>query len=62
MPGKRVQIDDATWRALDLLARERRTNFQQLADEVFADLLRKHDRPLFKLRRAIEDRHRPSVP
>jgi predicted DNA-binding ribbon-helix-helix protein len=46
MPGKRVQFDDATWRALDLLARERAMNFQELADEAFADLLRKHDRPI----------------
>ena len=45
MPGKRVQFDDATWGALDLLARDRMATFQELADEAFADLLRKHDRP-----------------
>jgi len=45
MPGKRVQIDDATWRALDLLARDRMMDFQELADEAFTDLLRKHGRP-----------------
>jgi hypothetical protein len=45
MPGKRVQFDDATWQALDLLARERMANFQELADEAFTDLLRKHGRP-----------------
>jgi hypothetical protein len=45
MPGKRVQFDDATWQALDLLAREMRMDFQGLADEAFADLLKKHRRP-----------------
>jgi predicted DNA-binding ribbon-helix-helix protein len=45
MPGKRVQFDDATWQALDLLARERMMDFQELAEEAFGDLLRKHGRP-----------------
>jgi hypothetical protein len=46
MPGKRVQIDDETWVVLDLLARDRMTTFQELADEAFADLLKKHNRPV----------------
>jgi hypothetical protein len=46
MPGKRVQIDDETWSALDLLAHDRMMTFQELADEAFADLLKKHDRPV----------------
>jgi predicted DNA-binding ribbon-helix-helix protein len=46
MPGKRVQIDDETWAALDLLARDRTMTFQELVDEAFADLLKKHDRPV----------------
>jgi hypothetical protein len=45
MPGKRVQFDPATWQAIDLLARDRMIDFQDLADEAFADLLRKHGRP-----------------
>src|ERR1700719_3944025 len=45
MPGKRVQFDDETWNALDLLARDRMQDFQELADEAFSDLLRKHRRP-----------------
>lgn len=45
MPGKRIQIDDDTWAALDLLARDRMMDFQELADEAFRDLLRKHNRP-----------------
>jgi predicted transcriptional regulator len=36
MPGKRVQLDDETWRALDLLAKDRMQDFQELADEAFA--------------------------
>jgi hypothetical protein len=46
MPGKRVQIDDETWVALDLLARDSMKTFQELADEAFADLLKKHGRPV----------------
>jgi len=45
MPAKRVRFDDATWQALDLLARDRMADFQELADEAFGDLLRKHGRP-----------------
>ena len=45
MPGKRVQFDDGTWAALDLLARDRMMDFQELADEAFRDLLAKHNRP-----------------
>ena len=45
MPGKRVHFDDATWQAVDLLARDRMMDFQELADEAFRDLLRKHNRP-----------------
>jgi hypothetical protein len=45
MPGKRVQFDDETWQALDLLGRDQMKDFQELADEAFRDLLRKHGRP-----------------
>jgi hypothetical protein len=45
MPGKRIQFDDETWHALELLRRDRMQNFQELADEAFRDLLRKHGRP-----------------
>ncbi len=45
MPGKRVQLDDETWIALDLLARDRMMDFQELADEAFRDLLKKYNRP-----------------
>jgi len=46
MPGKRVQFDDATWNAIDLLARDSMKDFQELADEAFADLLKKHGIPI----------------
>ena len=46
MPGKRVNIDDETWMALDLLGRDRMATFQELADEALADLLKKHGRPV----------------
>jgi hypothetical protein len=45
MPGKRVQLDDETWMALDLLARDRMMDFQELANEAFRDLLKKYNRP-----------------
>ena len=46
MPGKRVQIDAENWAALDLLAHDRMMTFQELADEAFADVLKKHGRPV----------------
>jgi hypothetical protein len=46
MPGKRVQFDDATWRAIDLLAQDRLVEFQELAEEAFRDLLKKYGRPV----------------
>ena len=45
MPGKRVTFDDETHAALDMLARDRMMDFQELADEAFRDLLKKHGRP-----------------
>jgi hypothetical protein len=46
MPGKRVQFDDETWRQIDLLGRDQMKDFQELADEAFRDLLKKHGRPV----------------
>jgi hypothetical protein len=45
MPGKRLQFDDETWASLDLLAKDRMMSFQELADEAFRDVLKKHGRP-----------------
>ena len=44
--GKRIKFDLETWHALDLLARDSMKSFQELADEAFRDLLRKHGRPV----------------
>ena len=46
MPGKRVQLDEETWRQLDLLGHDQMKDFQELADEAFRDLLKKHGRPV----------------
>jgi hypothetical protein len=54
MPGKRVQLDEESWVALDLLARDRMMTFQELADEAFADVLKKHGRPV-DLRAALRE-------
>ena len=45
MPGKRIQFDDETYQAVDLLGRDQMKTFQELADEAFCELLRKHGRP-----------------
>jgi len=45
MHGKRVQFDDETWAAVNLLAKDRMQDFQELADEAFRDLLKKYGRP-----------------
>lgn len=42
---KLIEFDQETWQALDLLARDSMKTFQELADEAFRDLLRKHGRP-----------------
>jgi hypothetical protein len=45
MIGKRVQFHEETWQQLRLLVSESMKSFQELADEAFNDLLRKHGRP-----------------
>ena len=45
MIGKRVQFHDETWQQLRLLASESMKSLQELADEAFNDLLKKHGRP-----------------
>ena len=51
--GKRIQFDIETWQAVDLLGRDSMMTFQELADEAFRDLLRKHGRP-FDLKDALK--------
>ncbi len=59
--GKRVQFDLETWHALNLLARDRMMSFQELADEAFRDLLRKHGRPV-DLKDALKQSLKESEP
>jgi hypothetical protein len=42
---KLIEFDQETWHAVDLLARESMKTWQELADEAFRDLLKKHGRP-----------------
>lgn len=42
---KLIEFDPETWHALQLLGRDSMKTLQELADEAFADLLRKHGRP-----------------
>lgn len=46
---KLVEFDAPTWHALNLLSRESKKSFQQLADEAFRDLLHKQGRPRFEV-------------
>jgi non-homologous end joining protein Ku len=43
---KLIAFDDDTFAKLKELARDRMANFQELADEAFADLLKKHGVPV----------------
>ena len=43
---KLIEFDTETFHALDVLARDRMMTIQELADEAFRDLLRKHGRPV----------------
>jgi hypothetical protein len=49
---KIVEVDGETWRALQALANDRMATFQELVDESFRDLLKKHHRPV-TLREAL---------
>jgi len=49
---KLIEFDPETWHALQLLGRDSMKTLQELADEAFADLLRKHNRPV-TLREAL---------
>ncbi|MGN6411396.1 MAG: hypothetical protein ACTHK9_08095 [Nitrobacter sp.] len=43
---KLIAFDDETMAALTRLGRDRMATIQDLADEAFADLLKKHDVPI----------------
>ena len=42
---RRIEFDAGTWFALGRLAKYRMSTLQELADEAFRDLLKKHRRP-----------------
>jgi hypothetical protein len=42
---KLIAFDDETWHALHALSQDSLKSLQDLADEAFRDLLRKHGRP-----------------
>lgn len=44
-PRKLIAFDPETLQALELLGRDSMKDFQELADEAFRDLLKKHGRP-----------------
>jgi hypothetical protein len=54
MPRKLIEFDPETWHALQLLGKDTVKSLQELADEAFADLLRKHKRPV-SLKEALRD-------
>ena len=45
MKGKVIKFEAEDFAALDQLARDRMMTFQELADEAFRDLIKKHGRP-----------------
>jgi hypothetical protein len=51
---KLVAFDAETWHALQLLSRDSMKSLQELAEEAFADLLKKHGRPV-TLRQALRE-------
>lgn len=60
---KLIEFDEETWNTLDLFARESMRSIQELADEAFRDLLRKHGRPSdlkAALRQSVKDGARSS--
>jgi hypothetical protein len=54
---KRIAFDMQTWHALDRLAKDRMVDLQDLAEEAFRDLLKKHRRPVT----AVKDMLRESA-
>jgi hypothetical protein len=51
---KRVEFDAETWHALRLLSGDSMKSLQELAEEAFADLLKKHGRPI-TLKQALKE-------
>lgn len=58
---KVIEFDEGTYQALVQLGRDRMATLQELADESFADLLKKHGVPK-DLREALRRRAKASTP
>jgi hypothetical protein len=58
VPRKLIAFDDETMSALTQLSRDRMATLQELADEAFADLLKKHGVPI-DLKDALRRSARP---
>jgi hypothetical protein len=52
--SKRVQFDGEAWEAIQAVMRDSGDDFQELADEAFADLLKKRKQPV-GLRAALKE-------
>ena len=59
MPKKLIEFDKDVLQKLTILARDRMGTFQELADEAFADLLKKHGVPV-DLKDALKKSARPT--
>ena len=57
-PKKLIAFDDETFNALVLLSRDRMETIQELAEEAFNDVLKKHGRPV-ELREALRKSAKP---
>ena len=42
--GKRLRFDRETWNAVDMLARDQMKSVEEITEEAFRDLLKKHGR------------------
>lgn len=51
---KLIEFDAEIWHALHLLSRDSMQSLQELAEEAFADLLKKHQRPV-TLKQALRE-------
>ena len=51
---KLIEFDGESWHGLHLLSRDSMKTLQELADEAFADLLKKHHRPA-NLKQALKE-------
>lgn len=43
---KKIAVDAETWTAMSVLSRDSMKSLQELAEEAFRDLLKKHGRPV----------------